>query len=557
MRKYTKGKTKMYQSGQGQHASGGALKLSGQGQTAGQYAGNMEGDGSWRKKLGISLMSIGSIVGSSTIAGKKTSETSNQLIGSSMLAGIGGALLASHHIRKKKRQKKKAKKAKKAAAREVEGGGLMDIKKLLHSHVHDHLLKKLQQNPHHIFSGGTVTLSGGGIRKKLIVTLKHAKDFYKKHHNTPMTIQEMMGKDWKKKGKLLVSLLHHKEKEGSGILKKIGKSVKHALAKSKKAIYNWADGGTKFKPSDLMKVYSKIISIEGKIGSYVIPGASTIAGMASSQVDKYGAKLKSQGRGIKVPQKFITLFKKLAKKHPKVLSKLLSYLKKMRGGDYAGEGIGESFTTIITLARGIKSFIKWLKDNNVSWASIREHSELANLNTWAAGRGQIQGEGKILTAVLRRFVNKYPEKAQQVVREIEKKQRGSGVIDVSKKFVGLGLKLYRFLKANPQILEALKIIIKQALLMKKSGDEPMEDEEPMDQEPAEDVSGSGVLPIGVSMMGNGKIKRDRYSVFYGYHPKTKSGLMKKDFLLRGKKVISKKRSQMGKAMYQQGRGLYK
>ena len=58
------------------------------------------------------------------------------------------------------------------------------------------------------------------------------------------------------------------------------------------------------------------------------------------------------------------------------------------------------------------------------------------------------------------------------------------------------------------------------------------------------------------MLGNGKIKRDRYAVFYGYYPSTKSGLSKKDFILRGKKVVSKRKSEMGKKMKQQGKGIF-
>ena len=63
------------------------------------------------------------------------------------------------------------------------------------------------------------------------------------------------------------------------------------------------------------------------------------------------------------------------------------------------------------------------------------------------------------------------------------------------------------------------------------------------------------LPPGVTMLGNGKVKRDRYAVYYGYFPSTKSGLTKKDFILKGKKVVSKRKSEMAKKMYQSGKGI--
>jgi len=67
---------------------------------------------------------------------------------------------------------------------------------------------------------------------------------------------------------------------------------------------------------------------------------------------------------------------------------------------------------------------------------------------------------------------------------------------------------------------------------------------------------SDKLPYGVKMSG-GKIVRDRYSVYHGYHPKTRSGLTKNDFMLKGKKVISKKKHMNGKRIAQSGKGIFK
>lgn len=64
------------------------------------------------------------------------------------------------------------------------------------------------------------------------------------------------------------------------------------------------------------------------------------------------------------------------------------------------------------------------------------------------------------------------------------------------------------------------------------------------------------MPYGISYTGSGKIKRDRYSVFHGYYEKTPSGLTKDDFVLRGKKVLSKKKIEQGKRMKKSGKGIF-
>lgn len=60
------------------------------------------------------------------------------------------------------------------------------------------------------------------------------------------------------------------------------------------------------------------------------------------------------------------------------------------------------------------------------------------------------------------------------------------------------------------------------------------------------MAGAGAVPYGVQYNKSGGIKRDRYSVYHGFHTKTASGLTKDAFFLDGKKVKSKKRSAMGK-----------
>ncbi len=65
------------------------------------------------------------------------------------------------------------------------------------------------------------------------------------------------------------------------------------------------------------------------------------------------------------------------------------------------------------------------------------------------------------------------------------------------------------------------------------------------------LAGSGVslaggkIPYGIKYTKTGKIKRDRYSVFYGYYEKTAGGLTASDFMKKGKKIISKKKHEQG------------
>lgn len=56
---------------------------------------------------------------------------------------------------------------------------------------------------------------------------------------------------------------------------------------------------------------------------------------------------------------------------------------------------------------------------------------------------------------------------------------------------------------------------------------------------------SGKTPPGVCYTKSGKIKKDRYSVWYGYHNMTKGGLKKSDFIKKGNKIISKKKHEQG------------
>lgn len=63
------------------------------------------------------------------------------------------------------------------------------------------------------------------------------------------------------------------------------------------------------------------------------------------------------------------------------------------------------------------------------------------------------------------------------------------------------------------------------------------------------VDDSKELPVGVTKLPNGRIKRDRYSVYHGFYRKTKGGLTKNDFFLKKNKVVSKAASRNAKKKY--------
>lgn len=137
---------------------------------------------------------------------------------------------------------------------------------------------------------------------------------------------------------------------------------------------------------------------------------------------------------------------------------------------------------------------------------------------------------------------------------MENKQFGSGkasnfvsMMGIAGTSAGIGAyAFYQYLLKNPTV--AAKILAKGSIGV------------------ASKFLGSGLslaggkcrqLPHGVSMLGSGKIKKDRYSVYYGYYPKTASGLKKCDLMLKGKKVISRKKSEIGKRLRMEGKGIYK
>ncbi len=448
-----------------QSASG--LKLSGQGL-------KLSGSG-WRAGVGGTLLAIGGV----SAVGGLNEKNVDQVIGGALFSALGSGLIAWEHKRKKK-------------GKGYHGSGIMNF----HPHLLKHIKKYLHHNPIHIIKKGGAGYQGTG---KIIATLKHAKDFYEKHKNRPISIKDMFPKTWKAKGKKLMAVLKHaviQQQKGSGIFSKIGKFAKKAISAPMHEMREFAAGRTKFKPSQYMNIAGTILNIEGKIGSAVgIPGASILGSVADTALKKYSKKLKSEGRGTA-----------------------------LAGGAGAVLAGGR-------MPLHIKNFMNKYKGLTKKIAKIA-----------IKGKGYQQGSGKLSTLLA-----------------------SAGLVGTA--VAGTALAGYTYLLEHPEI--AAKIAakgVKQGIMASMgSGYGPNcscsggayeggrhEKWEGKYMAP-EDWGKS--LPYGVVMKG-GKVKKDRYSVYHGYYPKTTSGLMKKDFFLKGKKVLSMKKSMMGKKMKMEGRGIF-
>ena len=447
-----------------QTASG--LKLSGQGL-------KLSGQG-WRSGVGGTLLAIGGV---SAIGGLNEKNV-DQVIGGALFSALGTGLIAWDKKRKKK-------------GKGYHGSGILNF----HPHLLKHIKKYLHKNPIHIIKKGGAYQGSG----KIIATLKHAKDFYEKHKNRPISIKDMFPKTWKAKGKKLMAALKHavaQQQKGSGIFSKIGKIAKKAISAPMHEMREFAAGRTKFKPSQYMNIAGTILNIEGKIGSAVgIPGASILGSVADTALKKYSKKLKSEGRGTA-----------------------------LAGGAGAVLAGGR-------MPLHIKNFMNKYKGLTKKIAMIAKK-----------GKGYQEGSGKFSRLLA-----------------------SAGLVGTA--IGGTALAGYKYLLEHPEI--ATKIAaqgVKKALMSSMGAG----------YGPHGSCSGGAYhggahyggrheslpyggihesLPYGVLMKG-GRIKKDRYSVYYGYYPKTTSGLMKRDFLLRGNKVISKKKSMMGKKMKMEGRGIF-
>ena len=166
------------------------------------------------------------------------------------------------------------------------------------------------------------------------------------------------------------------------------------------------------------------------------------------------------------------------------------------------------------------------------------------------GKGTSLAGGNIyLPESVRNLIKKYPNIAKKVVEFVfnklgrgdDEKQKDDSIPDTPSKLarmLSIALRfskaafiLYKFLIENPELKDSVLDMISLY---------------------SPNIPGSGAeeVPYGISYTKTGKIKRDRYSVYYGYHKTTAGGLTKDDFIKKGKKIVSKKKSEMGKQRIQ-------
>ncbi|MCP4342548.1 MAG: hypothetical protein GY799_27630, partial [Desulfobulbaceae bacterium] len=149
-----------------------------------------------------------------------------------------------------------------------------------------------------------------------------------------------------------------------------------------------------------------------------------------------------------------------------------------------------------------------------------------------------------------RYINKNPDFAKYIAQKAKKKKQvgmgkattflgAMGIAGTSAAAGAYGL--YQYLLQNPGI--AAKLAAKGGA---KAASAWLAGKGVSVAGSGTRLAGSGVKgQPGISYTATGKIKRDRYSVYYGYYPSTSGGLRKEDFLKKGRKIISKKKHEAG------------
>lgn len=573
-------------SGRQPRKHGQGLKLSGQG---------------WRTGLGSTLVTLGGL----GAAGNLDTKPVEGLLGGAVLGGIGGWLI---HSDKKKKGKG------------MVGSGQKIFKQKMIAHLKD----ILQKAPHHVGKG----YSGSGKIKK--ITKKDIEKFIQSHQHKPIHIKDIFGSQWKSKGKHLIDIIQktHSQQEGGNIFSDIGHTFKkgfEAVGKTAKKVYHgakhvrdqafhelkrFANGKTKFKPSQLANYLAAGVGALGTASAF-IPGVDLISVPAASAaalgLKSAGLALKTSGRGFEDLIDYSELGIP-GMEDPANLPEVLSRL--------ASSG-SELSKTKLGLALGITGA-----------ALAGAYTLYKKIRKGMSGRGTVLSGGAQLPPKHLAFIKKYPAKARKVLEQLQG-QHGSGILKKAAVGVG-GLALYGFLKENPHLIDQLANAIKTHLTGGAMPQMPKKIQNYLSKHPmiAKQIAqasmtnkqlGSGTasrfaaalgiagtsaaagayglyqyllnnpataakiagkatgaaisgwfgqgaglslsggqhLPMGCKRLPSGKIKCDKYSVWAGIHKKTRGGLTKADLMLKGKKVISKKKHQQGLKMMQQGKGLYK
>ena len=455
---------------------------------------NLAGEG-WKTGVGSTLIGLGGLETYGYAKSGGIADIAAGIIGGSILAGIGGLLIAS--------DKKKG--------RGMSGGMMMKRKNsIFDKHFKQAMIKNIKKYR-----------AGGAIKGKDI------ENFMQKHKDKKIHIRDIFGPKWKSKGKILYNaIVKH---SGGGIFSKIGKLTKTVVNKSRKKLKQFVEGKTKFKPSTLANVLAGAVSAAG-MASSVIPGVDLIsvptAIGVSTGLKVTGQALKLSGRGMynqmgkkggrimpaqcyksKTNEDWEKCFVESQKQEKQ--REIAANLARMRG-----RGIMKQMKTPISEQKNtmmLDLYKPKKKMKKMKGGQLEDLIELTPTEELIANIGD--------AALIASALGITAAAAHKLIKYVKSKRGGA------LKLAGMGKKKKKKMpkfnrKAMPSNLT-------------------MDEESPMTPKGMK-------IPPGVTYTSGGKIKRDRYSVYYGFYKKTSGGLTKDDFIKKGNKIVSKRKSMMGK-----------
>jgi hypothetical protein len=535
----------------------------------GKYQGkSFKGEG-WKKGIGATLIGLSAIGTPAAMSNDPVSA----LIGGAILGGIGGLLMKSDN-------------------KKQSGKGYNRQTKSFDKFFETAVKTELQK--------------GSGVKQ---ITKKQIKNLIDMNKNKQIHVSDIFGKDWKKKGKILIKAIeqHKRNQEGQGVFDDIGKFAKKTYKKAKTArdkaidkLKDFAAGKTKFKPSTLMDIAAGAVGIAGMASAF-IPAVDIISVPAASALSlglKSGAHLlKTSGRGMKgkgaktyknigdeykemiikpmadttksknkkggalmlagqrkygkgvglaggaeIPE----YIKKFVSNYPQQTKKMIEMIQ-MGGTIGAGKGkkLAKALGFAVSMASTVYKIYKFLQNHPEILDKVLSFIESGLKSYLATGMGK---NDKYMKKMMKhdKYMKKHPDVTKMIATFIHKGQgiKLSGSGKASKFAAALGIAgtsaaagaygLYQYLLNNPSI--AAKIAAKGAVSI---GSKWLGSGTKL-------AGGADELPYGVSYTKTGKIKRDRYSVYYGFYNKTSSGLTKADFVKKGKKIISRKKQEQGR-----------
>jgi len=330
----------------------------------------------WKKSVGSVLLSMGVLGGLGGIDKTNLSGegTVNALIGASVLGGIG-----SYLIYKEKKQK---------GGKQIGSGS---INKYMLGHMRK-LIKKHK-----------IQLGSGSITKKKLESI------IGQHKDKLLHVSDIFGDDWKVKGVKLIKALKqvkdfHDSQDGGNIFKKLGHASKEAFSHVKKGvnkgfieIKKFAEGKTKFKPSQLLNYLSGAVAIAGS-ASALIPGLNLISvpvasatslGLSgvsriaaqSGRGNQIAAGLKLPGEwlgGAKIPKKWADFLKGKTDLSSKILKVMTTGVMTGKGDQRGGmmtkkelaSHLGVALTVMGATGYGFYKYL--IKNPNVAFKLVQK-----------------------------------------------------------------------------------------------------------------------------------------------------------------------------------------